>query len=55
MSVQEIKAFLDMGGSGLYVWSSYAMTVFIMLAEPLLIERRRRRALMHVGPDQGMM
>ena len=37
--------FLAMGGYGLYVWGSYGMTAFLMLLEPLLAARRRRRAL----------
>jgi len=37
--------FFAMGGYGLYVWGSYAMALLVMVAEPLLVVRRRRRAL----------
>ena len=36
--------FWAMGGYGLYVWGSYAVTAALMLLEPLLAARRRRRA-----------
>ncbi len=38
-------AFVDMGGYGLYVWGSYGLGLALMLTEPLLAARRRRRAL----------
>ena len=37
--------FFAMGGYGLYVWGSYGVTALLMLVEPLLALRRRRRAL----------
>jgi heme exporter protein D len=37
--------FFAMGGAGLYVWGSYGVTALLMLVEPLLAVRRRRRAL----------
>ena len=40
-----VGEFLHMGGYGLYVWGSYAVTLVLMLAEPVLAARRRRRAL----------
>jgi heme exporter protein D len=36
--------FLHMGGYGLYVWGSYAVTLVVMLAEPLLTRARLQRA-----------
>jgi heme exporter protein D len=36
--------FFHMGGYGLYVWGSYAVTAVLMLVEPLLAAARRRRA-----------
>ena len=38
-------AFWSMGGYGLYVWGSYAVTAAFMLVEPVLTARRHRRAL----------
>jgi heme exporter protein D len=37
--------FFAMGGYGFYVWGSYAVTLALMLAEPLLARRRHGRAL----------
>ncbi len=37
--------FFAMGGYGLYVWGAYAVTVVLMLAEPLLVRRRHHRAV----------
>jgi len=37
--------FFAMGGYGLYVWGSYAVTALLMVGEPLLAAHRRRRAL----------
>ena len=45
MSWNSLPDFLAMGGHGLYVWGSYAVTLVLMLAEPVLAARRRRRAL----------
>lgn len=36
--------FFAMGGYGLYVWGSYAVTALFMLSEPWLAVRRHRRA-----------
>ncbi len=36
--------FFAMGGYGLYVWGSYAVTAVVMLVEPLLARRRHRAA-----------
>jgi heme exporter protein D len=43
--------FIRMGGYGLYVWGSYAMTLAVMLVESHLAARRRKRALQPV--DEG--
>ena len=37
--------FFHMGGYGFYVWGSYAVTLALMLAEPLATRRRHRQAL----------
>ena len=36
--------FFAMGGYGLYVWGAYAVTAAFMLAEPVLLALRHRRA-----------
>lgn len=37
--------FVAMGGYGLYVWGAYALVLLLMLLEPVLVQRRHRRAL----------
>jgi heme exporter protein D len=37
--------FVHMGGYGLYVWGSYAVTLAVMALESHLAAARRRRAL----------
>ena len=37
--------FAAMRGYGLYVWGAYGVTAAIMLLEPWLVRRHRRRAL----------
>ncbi len=34
--------FLAMGGYALYVWGSFSVTALIVIAEPLLLRRRRQ-------------
>jgi len=36
--------FLAMGGYGLYVWGSFAVTAAFMFTEPVLVWRRHQRA-----------
>jgi heme exporter protein D len=51
MNWGSLDAFLSMGGNGLYVWGSYAVTALLMIVEPLLAARRRRRALRDAQED----
>lgn len=37
--------FFFMGGYGLYVWGTFAVALGLMVAEPLLAQRRCRQAL----------
>ena len=48
MSWGSIDNFLHMGGYGLYVWGSYAVTLVVLVAEAVLARRRHRRALAEV-------
>lgn len=36
--------FFAMGGYGFYVWGSYAVTLVVMVAEPLLARARHAQA-----------
>jgi len=45
MSWGSLDAFLSMGGYGLYVWGSYAVT-FALIAAEIVMLRTRRRALL---------
>lgn len=54
MNWKSFDDFVQMGGYGLYVWGSYAVTLALMLAEPLMVARRRRRALESVRDELSM-
>ena len=45
MSWQSWQHFVSMGGYGLYVWGSYAVTVIFIAAEVALLSKRRRNVL----------
>jgi heme exporter protein D len=45
MNWSSLDNFLAMGGYGLYVWGSYAVTAALMIAELVLLARRRRSLL----------
>lgn len=47
------EAFFAMGGYGGFVWGSYAVTLLLMLVEPVLAARRYRAAR-RADPDEGM-
>ncbi len=40
-----VADFFFMGGYGLYVWGTFAVALVLMVAEPLLAQRRGRQAL----------
>lgn len=42
MNWSGVSDFFSMGGYGLYVWGSYAMTFVCIVGEILLISNRRR-------------
>ena len=44
MNWHSAAEFVEMGGYGLYVWGAYAVAALVMVAEPWLAARRRRRA-----------
>ena len=44
MNWQSFNDFIHMGGYGLYVWGSYAVTLVVMLAETWGVRSRLRRA-----------
>lgn len=52
MNWHDIRTFFEMGGYGLYVWGSFAVTAALMLAEPLLLAQRHRRARAQLGDAQ---
>lgn len=49
------EEFWAMGGHGLFVWGSYAVTLVVMLAEPLWAAKRHQQALHAVRdlPEDG--
>ncbi len=40
--------FFAMGGYGLYVWGSVAVTVAVLVLELLVLRRRRKSALLQI-------
>ncbi len=40
-----VREFFHMGGYALYVWGSFGVTALLMVAEPLLLARRRREVI----------
>jgi heme exporter protein D len=51
MNWHSAQEFFAMGGYGLYVWGSYAVTAALMAAEPLLAARRHAEARRAVASD----
>jgi heme exporter protein D len=49
------EAFFDMGGYGLYVWGSYVVTAVVMVVEPWLAARRKRKAASRVKQARAPM
>jgi heme exporter protein D len=45
--------FFAMGGYGFYVWGSFAVTAACLVAEPLLLRARMRRAREQVRAGMG--
>ena len=45
MNAASLSDVLFLGGYGLYVWGSYAVTLVLMLLEPWWVRRHRSRAL----------
>ena len=45
MHWNSLEEFIHMGGYGLYVWGSYAVTLAVMVAESRFVAQRLRRAL----------
>ena len=54
MNWQSLDEFLHMGGYGLYVWGSYAVTLGVMAMETTLACRRRRAALLAARAEHGL-
>ena len=48
MHWSSVADFLAMGGYGLYVWGSFAVTAGVMVWEVLALRQRRRRAITEV-------
>jgi heme exporter protein D len=44
-----VAEFFDMGGYALYVWGSFGATALLMIAEPILLRKRRRLVLQRIA------
>jgi heme exporter protein D len=51
MNWHSASEFFAMGGYGLYVWGSYAVTAALMGLEPLMAARRHAQARRAAAPD----
>ena len=49
MKWQSLEHFLSMGGRGLYVWGSYAVTLAVVIIEIALLRARTRAARRQAG------
>ncbi len=54
MNWQSLDEFLHMGGYGLYVWGSYAVTFAVMAMEAWLARGRRQAAMAAVRTEHGL-
>jgi heme exporter protein D len=54
MNWNSAAEFFAMGGYGLYVWGSYAVTALVMLIEPILAAKRHRRAKSDAGANEEL-
>lgn len=54
MQWHSVSEFLAMGGYGLYVWGSFAVTALAMIAEPVLVRHRRRQAIRQIQQSQDL-
>ncbi|MEN8174199.1 MAG: heme exporter protein CcmD [Pseudomonadota bacterium] len=43
--MNQVSEFFEMGGYALYVWGSFGVTAVLMVAEPLLLRKRRAEIL----------
>lgn len=46
--------FFAMGGYGFYVWGSYGLAAVLIVAEIILVRRRRRTILGRLGRMSGI-
>lgn len=51
MNWNSVEDFWRMGGYGLYVWGSYAVTLVLMVAEGVLARRRAKQARVALGKE----
>jgi heme exporter protein D len=54
MNWKSFDQFVQMGGYGLYVWGSYAVTLAVMLVETWGVRHRRRQALASARSEAAM-
>ena len=44
-----MSEFLSQGGYGFYVWTSYGLTLVLLVAEVIALKRQRRTILARLG------
>ncbi|HMS25984.1 MAG TPA: heme exporter protein CcmD [Burkholderiaceae bacterium] len=51
MSYANFSEFINMGGYGGYVWSSFGLCAFVMLLECLTLSRQRKSAFVRLRDE----
>ncbi len=46
--MDKVIEFFNMGGYALYVWGSFGATVILMVAEPIMLDARRKDVLRRI-------
>ena len=54
MNWGSLDAFLHMGGYGFYVWSAYAVTLIVLVAEVVWLRARQRTIMQRLGHIRGI-
>ena len=53
MQWSSLSEFISMGGYGVYVWSSYGVTLVLLAAEVLMLRARKRRLAVRAELETG--
>lgn len=51
--MEDLRAFLAMGGYGFFVWSSYGLSALVLIGNVVLARRRESRLLREIAGRGG--